>query len=406
MKLRKLVKPAWRTLGARRRRSVLAVVGVTIGVGAVVAVVSIGQGTRAELIRQIEELGSNLVVITPGTVQVSAARRQEATEARTLTPEDAEAIQEQVPGVALAVPAHSASMELRWQDATVTTTVVATTPAFVEARNFRPARGRFFDLHDMQTSARVVALGQTVAEALFAGGDPLEATVRIGRAPFTVIAVMEEKGEDIGGQDQDDQVFIPLDTGLRRLFAARHVTAVFVQVAGREHMDAVETETAGLLRQRHRLRESADDDFNILSQYELIAGQEHVSRSFTLLLTSVGGISLLVGGVGILAVMLMSVRERRREIGLRRAVGATRRDILVQFLLEAGVLSTCGGLAGVMLGFMGAAVTAAFTQWGMALSWPAALGATAFAVAVGVGFGVYPAWRASMLDPIEALRAR
>lgn len=406
MKLRKLVKAAWRSLGARRMRTLLAMLGITIGVGAVVAVVSIGQGTRAELIRQIEELGSNLLVITPATVRVSAAHEHEPTEARTLTPDDAEALETQLPAVTLAVPAHSESMTLQWQDATVATTVVATTPRFVEARNFRPARGRFFDHHDMQTRARVVALGRTVAEALFGMDDPLEETVRIGRAPFTVIGVMEPKGQDISGQDQDDQVFIPLETGLRRLFAARHVNAVFVQVAAQRHMDAVEREATELLRRRHRLREGADDDFNILSQYELIAGQEHVSRSFTLLLTSVGGISLLVGGVGILAVMLMSVRERRREIGLRRAVGATRRDILIQFLVEAGVLSICGGLAGVMLGFLGAALTAVLTQWGMALSWPAALGATAFAVAVGLGFGVYPAWRASTLDPIAALRAR
>ncbi|MGI5819195.1 MAG: ABC transporter permease [Armatimonadota bacterium] len=402
----RVVRAGWRALGASRMRTLLAMLGITIGVGAVVAVVSIGEGTQREIDRAIEAFGTNLLVITPGQTRISAGRAQRATTVTTLMADDAEAIAEQLREVELAVPAATRSMEVSWEGVTAQTTVVATTPDFQQARNFHAERGEFITEHAERVRARDVVLGQTVADALFSGGDPIGARIRIGRALFEVVGVMERKGLDVGGQDEDDQVFIPLSTGQRRLFNISHVTTIYAKVRRGESLDSAQQEIAALLRERHRLREGVADDFAVQNQSELIAAQQQISGSFTVLLTSVGGISLLVGGVGILAVMLMSVRERTREVGLRRAVGATRRDILLQFLTEATVLSVAGSLAGVALGVAGAAVTASVTDWAMAFSVPAALGAVIVSAAIGIIFGIYPARQASLQNSVEALRGR
>jgi putative ABC transport system permease protein len=402
----RVVKAGWRALGVNRMRTILAMLGITIGVGAVVAVVSIGEGTQREIDRTIEAFGTNLLVVTPGQTRISAGRSQRATTVTTLTADDAESMAEELREVDVAVPAATKKMNLSWEGVTTETTVVATTPEFQEARNFRPARGEFITEYMERIRSRDVVLGQTVADVLFAGGDPLGARVRIGRAPFEVVGVMERKGLDIGGQDEDDQVFIPLSTGQRRLFSIAHVNIIYAKVRRGESLADVQAEIAALLREQHRLRENAADDFTVLDQSEIIAAQQVISGSFTLLLTSVGAISLLVGGVGILAVMLMSVRERTREVGLRRAVGATRRDILVQFLTEAAVLSIVGSLAGVALGVAGAVVTATLTEWAMAFSLPAALGAVIVSAGIGIIFGIHPARQASLQNPVEALRGR
>ncbi len=400
------MKAGWRALGANKMRTLLAMLGITIGIGAVVAVVSIGEGTQREIEHAIEAFGTNLLVISPGETRISAGRSQRATTVTTLTGDDAEAIEDELREVELAVPAATKQMEVSWEGVTAQTTVVATTPDFEEARNFHAQRGQFVTERMERIRARDVVLGQTVAEALFGSGDPMGARIRIGRAPFEVVGVMERKGLDVGGQDQDDQVFIPLSTGQRRLFNIAHVTTIYAKVRSSDRLDDAQEEIAALLREQHRLREEAEDDFTVLDQSEIIAAQQQISGSFTLLLTSVGGISLLVGGVGILAVMLMSVRERTREVGLRRAVGATRRDILVQFLTEAAVLSVTGSIAGVALGVAGAAVTARLTDWSMAFSIPAALGAVIVSIAIGIVFGIYPARQAARQNPVEALRGR
>ncbi len=402
----RVVRAGWRALSANKMRTILATLGITIGVGAVVAVVSIGEGTQREIEGAIEAFGTNLLVIAPGQTRISAGRGQKATMVTTLTADDAEVIAERLRDVDTAVPAATEKMELSWEGVSAETTVVATTPDFQEARNFGPSRGDFITEHMERMRAREVVLGQTVVDALFAESDPLGATIRIGRVPFEVVGVMVRKGLDINGQDEDDQVFIPLSTGQRRLLNIAHVTTVYVKVHDSERLKAVRGEITAILRERHRLREGANDDFTVKNQSEIIAAQQQISGSFTLLLTSIGGISLLVGGVGILAVMLMSVRGRIREVGLRRATGATRRDILVQFLTEAAVLSIVGSLAGVTLGVAGAAVTASLTEWAMAFSLPAALVAGSVSVAIGVIFGLYPARQASLQNPVEALRGR
>jgi len=386
-------------------RTALAAVGVTIGVAAVVAVMCIGEGTKAQVLRTIESMGSNLIVVTAGRTKASAGLQQKAADVETLLPQDALGIAEEVPGVRLAVPVLSRKLEVTSDDSVATTAVVATLPDLPEVRNFRVSRGDFFDDETVKSAARVVILGQTVVDNLFGAGDPVEAVIRLNKVPFTVIGVMEKKGLDISGQDQDDQVFIPLTTGLRRLLNVTYVNAIYVQATGPEAMDGVAEGVQALLRERHRLREDAEDDFTVQNQADIIAARQQTNSSLTLLLSSIGGISLLVGGVGILAVMLISVRERTREIGVRRAVGATQRAILVQFLVEAALLSLTGSMVGAGLGLAAAALTARFTQWGMGVSVPAILGAMAFSVAIGVTFGLYPARRASLLNPIQALRA-
>lgn len=405
MKQWRLVKAAWRALGARKMRSALATVGITIGVAAVVAVVSIGEGTRAEMVRTIEKMGANLLVVTPAQIRMTAGRERRTTEATTLTPDDAQSIAEQIADVVLAVPAQSQQFELTWEGRTTSTTVVATVPEFQQARDFHPERGEFFDDRANRARAREAVLGRTVVRELFDEDDPLDATIRIGRVPFNVTGVMEQKGLDIGGQDQDNQVFIPLNTGLRRVFNVAHLGTVLVQVAQADADATVQEEIGALLRERHHLRDRIDDDFTISDQAEMIEAQQQISSSITALLAGIGGISLFVGGVGIMAVMLISVRERTREIGLRRAIGATRRDIQLQFLVEAGILGLVGSALGVLLGLAGAAVTAALTQWGATVSVPAIVGAVSFSALIGIIFGLYPARQASLRNPIEALRA-
>jgi len=327
-------------------RTALAAVGVTIGVAAVVAVMCIGEGTKAQVLRTIESMGSNLIVVTAGRTKASAGLQQKAADVETLLPQDALGIAEEVPGVRLAVPVLSRKLEVTSDDSVATTAVVATLPDLPEVRNFRVSRGDFFDDETVKSAARVVILGQTVVDNLFGAGDPVEAVIRLNKVPFTVIGVMEKKGLDISGQDQDDQVFIPLTTGLRRLLNVTYVNAIYVQATGPEAMDGVAEGVQALLRERHRLREDAEDDFTVQNQADIIAARQQTNSSLTLLLSSIGGISLLVGGVGILAVMLISVRERTREIGVRRAVGATQRAILVQFLVEAALLSLTGSMVG------------------------------------------------------------
>lgn len=386
-------------------RTALAALGVTIGVAAVVAVMCIGEGTKAEILHTIENMGANLIVITAGRTRASAGRQQQAADVQTLVPADAVSVAEEVPGARLAVPVLSQKLEVKTGDIIAATTVVATLPDLPEVRNFRLSTGDFFDDEMVKKAARVAILGQTVVETLFSGGDPLDEVIRLNRVPFTIIGVMEEKGLDITGQDQDDQVFIPLTAGMRRLMNVTHINTIYVQASSPDMMTSVAEEVSALLRERHRLHNDAEDDFIIQNQADVIETRQAASSSLTLLLSSIGGISLFVGGVGILAVMLISVRERTREIGIRRAVGATQQAILVQFLVEAALLSLFGSAVGAGLGLGAAAVTAHFTQWGMGVSVPAIIGAMAISIAIGVIFGLYPARRASRLNPIQALRA-
>jgi putative ABC transport system permease protein len=397
------LRTALRALGAHKLRTGLMLLGIVVGVAAVVAMVAIGQGTRAEVLRKVESMGANLLTVSAGQLRFQAGREAGAT-AITLTERDARAIAEEVPHVVSLAPAQSKKLSVKFEEMSTTTTVVGTTPAFQVVRNFHPVAGDFFDDDQARSSARVAVLGQTVVVNLFAGRNPVGETIRIANVPFLVIGVLEAKGLDIAGQDQDDQILVPLRTALRRLFNVSHLSTIYVSVGDSAAMETAAVTIAEVLRERHRLRPGAADDFIIQNQSALLETQAAVSDTFTLLLGSIGGISLLVGGIGILAMTLIAVRERTREIGLRRAVGARRRDILLQFLIETGLLSATGGLGGVALGIAAAKITSVATSWPMLIPWGVALAAVVFSALLGLAFGVYPARKAAMLDPIVALR--
>jgi putative ABC transport system permease protein len=403
MKYRLGIRVALRALGGHKLRTGLMLLGIVVGVAAVVAMVAIGQGTRAEVLRKVESMGANLLTVNAGQLKFQAGREAGAT-AITLTERDARAIAEEAPHISSLAPAQSKKLSVKFEEMGTTTTVVGTTPEFQEVRNFHPVAGEFFDDDQVRSSARVAVLGQTVVLNLFAGRDPIGETIRIANVPFLVIGVLEAKGLDIAGQDQDDQILVPLRTALRRLFNVSYLSTIYVSVDDSAAMETAAVTIAEVLRERHRLRPGAQDDFVIQNQSALLETQAAVSDTFTLLLGSIGGISLLVGGIGILAMTLIAVRERTREIGLRRAVGARRRDILLQFLIETGLLSATGGVGGVALGITAAKITSVATGWPMLIPWGAALAAVVFSAFLGLAFGVYPARKAAMLDPIVALR--
>ena len=403
MRYRLGLRTALRALGAHKLRTGLMLLGIVVGVAAVVAMVAIGQGTRAEVLRKVESMGANLLTVSAGQLRFQAGRQAGAT-AITLTERDARAIAEEVPHVVSLAPAQSKKLSVKFEEMSTTTTVVGTTPEFQVVRNSHPIAGEFFDDDQVRGSARVAVLGQTVVLNVFPGRDPIGETIRIANVPFLVIGVLGAKGLDIAGQDQDDQILVPLRTALRRLFNVSHLSTIYVSVDDSAAMETAAVTIAEVLRERHRLRPGVQDDFVIQNQSALLETQAAVSDTFTLLLGSIGGISLLVGGIGILAMTLIAVRERTREIGLRRAVGARRRDILLQFLIETGLLSATGGIGGVALGITAAKITSVATSWPMLIPWGVALAAVIFSALLGLAFGVYPARKAAMLDPIVALR--
>ncbi|PIZ40342.1 MAG: hypothetical protein COY42_21485 [Armatimonadetes bacterium CG_4_10_14_0_8_um_filter_66_14] len=401
----KTLRLALRTLIAHKLRTTLSLLGITIGVASVITMLAIGQGTRAEVLRQLESFGTNLVLVSAGQVKTFAGRERQVGNVTTLTLQDAEAIAEECSGVMRVAPAQQQKLPVKYEDNTTTTNVLGTTPDFAEVRNFQAARGEFLTDEYLTASARVAVLGQTVVENLFGGSDPLGERIRIQRVPFTVIGVLTQKGLDLSGNDQDDVILIPVTTALRRVFNLDHLNVVYAQARDEAAMPRVVSDITELLRERHRLRSGVGDDFTVQNQAELIRTQQEVTSTFTTLLGSIAAVSLLVGGVGILAVMLIAVKERTREIGIRRAVGARQRDILLQFVLEALTLSLMGGLLGVALGTASSWLTAALMHWPVLIAPQTVLLSFSFSGVIGVFFGVYPARKAARLNPIDALRS-
>jgi len=397
---------AVRSLGAHKVRTALTLLGIVIGTSVVVAMVAIGQGTKVEVLRKVESLGTNLLLVNAGQVKLYAGRpRQGGAAVITLTDKDADAIADGCSSVSAVAPAQARKMQVKYGESTTTTSVVGTTPLFQEVRDFHPASGEFFEDDQARSSARVAVLGQTVVSNLFGHADPLGETIRIDRVPFTVIGVMESKGLDISGQDQDDQILIPLRTALRRVFNLTYLSTISVSADSRSDMESATIEIRDLLRERHRLKAGAADDFTIQTQTAILGAHEAMAGTFSMLLGGIGGISLVVGGIGILATMLIAVRERTREIGIRRAIGARRKDILKQFLIETMVLSLVGAVSGVVLGLIGAKAVSLGAHWPMVIPWTVAILAVLFAVVLGLAFGVYPASKAAAIDPIVALRS-
>jgi putative ABC transport system permease protein len=394
-----------RTLFAHKLRTTLALIGITIGVAAVIVMVAVGKGAQREVIRLIQEMGTNLLVVSAERTEAFAGREFQPGNVTTLKREDAEAILDECPSVALAAPSQQKRLLVRREAFSVETKILGTTPDYREIRNFELTIGEFFSADDDRLSARVAVLGATVKDNLFGDDYPIGEIIRVENIPFEVIGVLRSKGVTAEGANEDDQIMIPLRTALRRVFNDAHVNNIHVRAERQDLMRQAEEEIRTLLRERHRLvSKGLPDDFTIQNQITAIEAEEATAESFTLLIVGIAAISLIVGGVGILAVMLIAVRERTSEIGLRMAVGARQRDILMQFLSEALILGFAGGLLGVLLGVAGAALVGWTTRWEMIVPAEFVLLALAFSLSVGLFFGVYPAQKASRLYPIDALR--
>jgi len=403
-----LLRIALRALAVNKLRSALTMLGIVIGVGAVIVMIAVGGGAHARVEEQIRALGSNLLLVTPGSTTSGGARMGFGS-GSTLTEDDVAAINREIPE-ALAAPALRGSAQVIWGNSNWSTQVFGVTPEYLEVRQWPLASGRTFEAGEMAGAAKVALIGATVAKQLFGSADPLDQSIRVKRVPFTVIGVLDVKGQSLMGTDQDDLILVPIKTARSRVLgtasAARNRTIGTIWVKAVDGVDTrvVEDQVRALLRQRHRIQAGADDDFSLRNLQEVMAAQEASSRVLALLLAAVASVSLLVGGIGIMNIMLVSVTERTREIGLRMAVGARTRDILGQFLVEAVTLSLIGGLAGVALGIGTSVLIAELAGWRIVLSAHAVGLAVAFAFVIGVFFGFYPARKAARLNPVEALR--
>ena len=407
MNLHTALRAALRALTANLLRSVLTMLGIIIGVGAVITMLAVGRGATERVQGQIKGLGSNIVLVVPGSLSAAGVRLGAQTRSR-FTEEDAEALAREVPEVQVAAPSSRTTAQAVAQSANWNTTIFGTTNDYLEAREWPLAAGRLFEAAEQQGSAKVAWLGQTAARELFADDDPLGQTVRVRGVPFTVVGVLAAKGQNAVGQDQDDIVIVPMSTFRNRIWNAggnvRRIWSIHVKVRAGADMARAEESMRTLLRQRLRVPEGGDDTFSIRNLSEVLQAQEESSRVMTALLAAVAGVSLLVGGIGIMNIMLVSVTERTREIGLRMAVGARGRDILAQFLIESVTLSLVGGAIGVALGVLATWAVERATGWSAVMEPWSVLLAVGFAGLVGVFFGYYPARRAARLQPIVALR--
>jgi putative ABC transport system permease protein len=403
-----LLRIALRALAVNKLRSALTMLGIVIGVGAVIVMIAVGAGAQARVEEQIRALGSNLLLVMPGSTTAGGVRMGFGS-GSTLTEDDVAAINREIPE-ALGAPALRGSAQVIWGNANWSTQIFGVTPEYLDVRQWPLASGRSFEPGEMAAAAKVCLIGATVARQLFGAADPLDQSIRIKRVPFTVIGVLDVKGQSLMGTDQDDLVLVPIKTARSRVLgtasAARNRTVgtIWVKVADGLDTKVVEEQVRSLLRQRHRIQAGADDDFSLRNLAEVMAAQEASSRVLALLLAAVASVSLLVGGIGIMNIMLVSVTERTREIGLRMAVGARGRDIRTQFLVEAVTLSLTGGIAGIGIGLAASYGIAYFAEWRTLINPEAILLAFGFSAAVGVFFGFYPAQKAAQLNPIEALR--
>jgi putative ABC transport system permease protein len=403
MKLSAVPYEAFKALRRNRMRTTLTALGIIIGVAAVITMVGLGQGASSEVQEQVNRLGENVVLVFPGSRQLGGVSIGGGS-ANTLTVDDAIALRDEIPEVIAASPEVRSQRVLVYGNRNWFTRIYGQSADYLQIRQWPIESGRMYDEVDVENANLVAVVGQTIVDELFEGSDPIGETVRVRGLPLEIIGVLAPKGMSLMGSVQDDIVLVPYTTAFQRISGRSHAMVINVQVYDANSMEIAQLKITDLLRERHRLAPYQENDFTVQTQEEVAQAATETSRVMTWLLASIAGVSLFVGGIGIMNVMLVSVTERTREIGLRLAVGAKGPDVLLQFLIESVVLCLLGGIGGILLGIFSTELIASYAGWPALFSTEAMIVAVSVSAAVGVFFGFYPAWKASRLDPIVALR--
>lgn len=389
-------------LWANKLRSLLTMLGIIIGVGAVITMIGLGEGAQRSVQERLESMGSNLLTVNPGAARGGGRAVMTGGTAR-LYVSDADAISERAQYVEAVIPEMSRNLQVQYHNRNWNANVVGTTSHYPDVRNHPPVDGRFFTDSENRAAAKVAVLGSAIATELYGRSSAVGETIRIAGQRFQVIGILEEKGTG-GWRNPDEQVFIPLMTAQRRLLGRDYLSSITIQVSSQEYMEIATIDVERVLRREHRLRPDQDNDFRIRNQADLISTFQDTQRTFSFLLAGIAGVSLIVGGIGIMNIMIVSVTERTREIGIRKAVGARRRDVLMQFLLEAIMLSIIGGIIGIGAGMLASDLLARFAGWNTIIIIEAVILSFSFAAAIGIFFGIYPAQKAAKQNVIESLR--